>query len=306
MTSASKAPLCLTHLTPAAQEAATLPDDERIARIRADRWIGYPRAVDALKRLDALLAWPKKQRMPNLLIVGPTNNGKSMIIEKFRRNQILAPSSEKMRENIPLIVVQMPSEPSLPRVYTRVLQAIGAPLRPRMRTHELEQLSFTLLAEVGARMLIIDELHNILAGPTKNQREFLNLIRLIGNELRVPIIGLGTREAYLAIRSDDQLENRFEPFPLPVWTEGTEAITLLSSFAASFPLRRPSVLGTEEVARYVIAKSEGTIGEIAKLLTAAAMTAIMSGEEAITISVLGGCGYAGPSERRRSFERVAA
>ena len=28
---------------------------------------------------------PKRQRMPNLLIVGPTNNGKSMIIEKFKR-----------------------------------------------------------------------------------------------------------------------------------------------------------------------------------------------------------------------------
>ncbi len=52
--------------------------------IRADRWIGYPRAVEGLNRLEALFAWPNKQRMPNLLLVGPTNNGKSMIIEKFR------------------------------------------------------------------------------------------------------------------------------------------------------------------------------------------------------------------------------
>ncbi|EPK3350627.1 TniB family NTP-binding protein, partial [Pseudomonas aeruginosa] len=54
-------------------------------RLRADRWIGYPRAVEALNRLEALYAWPNKQRMPNLLLVGPTNNGKSMIVEKFRR-----------------------------------------------------------------------------------------------------------------------------------------------------------------------------------------------------------------------------
>ena len=69
----------LSHLLPAAQGLARLPADERIQRIRADRWIGYPRAVEALNRLETLYAWPNKQRMPNLLLVGPTNNGKSMM-----------------------------------------------------------------------------------------------------------------------------------------------------------------------------------------------------------------------------------
>lgn len=38
----------LSHLLPAAQGLARLPADERIQRLRADRWIGYPRAVEAL------------------------------------------------------------------------------------------------------------------------------------------------------------------------------------------------------------------------------------------------------------------
>ncbi|MFC4534937.1 TniB family NTP-binding protein [Sphaerisporangium dianthi] len=29
-----------------------------------------------------LLNWPSKQRMPKLPVIGPTNNGKSMIVEK--------------------------------------------------------------------------------------------------------------------------------------------------------------------------------------------------------------------------------
>lgn len=82
----------LSHLLPAAQGLARLPADERIQRLRADRWIGYPRAVEALNRLEALYAWPNKQRMPNLLLVGPTNNGKSMIVEKFRRTHPPAPT----------------------------------------------------------------------------------------------------------------------------------------------------------------------------------------------------------------------
>lgn len=58
-------------------------------------------------------------------------------------------------------------------------------------------------------MLVIDELHNILAGTSVRRREFLNLLRFLGNKLRILLVGVGTRDAYFAIRSDDQLENRF-------------------------------------------------------------------------------------------------
>ncbi|HAM6072634.1 TPA: AAA family ATPase, partial [Escherichia coli] len=130
-----------------------LPADERIQRLRADRWIGYPRAVEALNRLEALYAWPNKQRMPNLLLVGPTNNGKSMIVEKFRRTH--PASSDADQEHIPVLVVQMPSEPSVIRFYVALLAAMGAPLRPRPRLPEMEQLALALLRKVGVRMLVI-------------------------------------------------------------------------------------------------------------------------------------------------------
>jgi type II secretory pathway predicted ATPase ExeA len=296
-------PCDLSHLTPAAQAAALLPEEERIRRIRADRWIGYPRALEALGRLDIVLQGPPKQRMPNLLIIGPTNNGKSMIVEKFRRSrtQESGPSSE--RETLPVVVVQMPSEPSITRFYALLLAGMGAPLRPRARVAELEQLALRLMRAVGARMLVIDELHNILAGKADVRREFLNLIRFLGNELRIPIVGVGTREAYLAIRADDQLENRFEPIVLPVWVEGETTCSLLASFVASFPLRRRSELATPGLARYVLARSEGTIGEISRLVTAAAIAAVETGEEAINLKTLTLAGYASPTERRRAFER---
>ena len=43
-------PLELSHLHPAAQPVARLPAAERVQRIRADRWIGYPKAVEAVER----------------------------------------------------------------------------------------------------------------------------------------------------------------------------------------------------------------------------------------------------------------
>lgn len=220
----------LFHLLPAAQGLARLPAAERIQRIRADRWIGYPRAVEALNRLEILYAWPNKQRMPNLLLVGPTNNGKSMIIEKFRRTH--PASSDADQEHIPVLSVQMPSEPSVIRFYVALLAAMGAPLRPRPRLPEMEQLALALLRKVGVRMLVIDELHNVLAGNSVNRREFLNLLRFLGNELRIPLVGVGTREAYLAIRSDDQLENRFEPMMLPLWEANDDCCLMAAAVAA--------------------------------------------------------------------------
>lgn len=61
--------LCLA-LHPAAQRVARLPGEERMRHVRADRWIGYTRATDALARLETLFDWPARQRMPNLLLIG--------------------------------------------------------------------------------------------------------------------------------------------------------------------------------------------------------------------------------------------
>ena len=130
-----------------------------------------------------------------------------------------------------MLAVQMPSDPSVGRFYTALLAATGAPLRAgHPRVADLEQLALRVLRAVGVRALVIDELHNVLSGRGDRRREFLNLLRFLGNELRTPLVGVGTREAYLAIRSDDQLENRFAPVILPA---GRPALTPARCWPAS-------------------------------------------------------------------------
>lgn len=170
----------------------------------------------------------------------------------------------------------------------------------------LEQIALRLLRAVGVRVVVIDELHNVLGGRGETRREFLNLLRFLGNELRIPLVGVGTRDAYLAIRSDPQLENRFAPFLLPMWEPGDETVALLASFAASFPLQQPSPLATPEMATYLLTRCEGTIGELAQLLTEVATIALETGQESINQQTLTATLYAGPSERRRLSERELA
>jgi hypothetical protein len=295
--------LDLSHLTPRAQLSAMLPAEERIRKIRSERWIGYSYALQAIRDLEDLFTWPNRQRMQNMLLIGPTNNGKSMIIEKFHRNHLPQMSPDGLKEIIPVVVMQMPSEPSVTRFYTMLLHGMNAPVMRRPRVPELETLALRLMKETGVRMLIIDDLHNLLAGGSSVRSEFLNLLRFLGNILRIPIIGVGTEDAYRAIRTDDQLENRFKPFILPRWQDDDELMSLLASFATSFPLRCLSDLHNKEMARYILSRTEGTIGEIATLLTYAAIVAIETGEEAINSKTLAMADYDSPTERRRKFER---
>jgi hypothetical protein len=297
----------VSHLYPAACAVLGHSEAERTAWLRSERWIGYPRAHHALTILEDLLSLPVRQRMPNLLIIGPTNNGKTMIVEKFCRDHPSGPSADGEHEVIPVVMVQMPSEPDLKRFYAAILRAVHAPPRPpRELLATVEDFTLRLLQRIGVRMLIIDEVHNLLGGSSAQQRAFLNVLRSLGNTLRIPLVCVGTREAYLAMRSDEQLENRFEPFTLPRWQADADYASLLASFEALFPLRYPSRLSQPPLSTHILAQSEGTIGEIATFLTRAATLAIRSGQERSNLPLLSQVDYHPPSERRRLFERTLA
>jgi len=305
-------PADLAHLLPGARIAAALPDESRIDLIQtAECWIGYARARAVLARLHQLFTYgPGRLRPPNALIVASSNNGKSTLIERFRRDHEPPPGAGDRAdaETIPVVAVQMPTEPSIARFYATLLDELGAPHNSRVgrgaRKHDLERLGLEVLRAIGTRILIIDELHNLLAGRQDARREFLNLLRYLGNALRIPVIGAGTRDAYLAVRTDPQLENRFEPIALPLWEVDLETATLIASFVASLPLRRASPeLCRIGLLRTIITRSGGTIGEILAFVRAAAVAAIESGEEKITGRALDQAAYRGPGERRVRLDR---
>ncbi|HIP22617.1 MAG TPA: hypothetical protein EYG79_03315 [Rhodobacteraceae bacterium] len=76
----------MKHLKQETRRIAKLPPEERLSYLKSDRWIGYTRAQSALSEMSALIEdQPGRVRPQNMLIVGPSNNGKSTIAEKFLR-----------------------------------------------------------------------------------------------------------------------------------------------------------------------------------------------------------------------------
>jgi hypothetical protein len=289
------------HLHPSTRQFADEDAPSRIRRIRTDRWIGYARAEAVLAALEDLLTFPKRMRMPNLLLVGPTNNGKTMVVEKFRRTHLATGAGEPAEGAalVPVLKMQMPSGPDEGRFFGAILDALGMPFSPRDRIAIKQDTAVRLMRATKVRLLVIDELHNLLSGTTMQQRRLLNVLRWLGNELQIPLIGVGTVEALRAIRSDDQLVNRFEPFPLPLWTDDDEYRRLLSTLEAVLPLRKPSHLTEPAMAARILSASEGVLGEIIAIVIRAAVLAVDTGKETISARMMESAGFIRPSERRR-------
>lgn len=289
------------HLHASIRGAADGEADTRIRRIRTDRWVSYARAESALIAMDDLLNFPKRTRMPNLLLVGPTNNGKTMIVEKFRRAHPATPASqtENGAAHIPVLRVQMPAGPDEPRFFGAILEELGFPHVLSDRVSKRQDAALRMMRETRVRVLIIDEVHNILSGTRLQQRRLLNLLRWVGNELQISLIAVGTAEALHAVQSDDQLANRFEPVGLPPWRAGTEFEQLLSTLEAVLPLRSPSNLTGSDLSHKILAMAEGILGEIVSIVTRAAVRAVSTGRESITADLIDQTGFIAPSQRRR-------
>lgn len=294
----------LEHLNDSARALLALPDEERILKIRSERWIGYPRAKSILARLEELVAYPRTHRMPNLLLVGDTNNGKTMLARRFVQAHPAQDNPAGDNVLAPVILVQAPPVPDEGRFYNAILELLFAPYRPGERVDKKQFQVMKLLRYVELKVLVIDEIHHILAGNLNRQRAFLNVLKYLGNELQISIVGVGTRDAFRAIQTDPQLANRFEPVVLPRWSPDNDFLRLLVSFERMLPLRNPSCLHGTELSTRLFAMSEGYIGELSRVLTETAAHAVLSGRERVDLKTLDCIGWTPPSERKRGIDRI--
>ena len=271
----------MTHLHPAARVLAGLEDAQRVRSLQRDRWIDYPRATEALRRLERLLQTPERERMPCMVMHGPSNIGKSLIIAKFLREH--PPQFDRHRgvERRAAIAMQMPPTPDQSRFYRALLFELGAPQSTSATLATLEHLARDILRRVAPRMLIVDEVHHLLAGSHREQRASLNLLKYLADDLKISIVAVGTSDAPVAFQSDAQMSSRFTLFEVPRWSESDDFRRLLRAFEQALPLRRASDLVQRPIVQFLIAASAGLLGEVSRLLNQAAEQAIHDHTERI-------------------------
>jgi hypothetical protein len=287
------------HLSKAAIKLVDLPDDQRILAIKKGAWIPYPRAQQILAQMEELFDHPRIVRMPNMLIVGPSNNGKTQILRHFEEKHKPDPNKDGDYSIVPVLFVEAPGKPDIGAFYDRILEAVWQPYSIRAKDPEKELEVKKVLRSIQLKVLMIDEIQHLVAGGQAKQREFRNSLKSLGNQLQISIIAAGVNEAFNAFNTDEQLSNRFEPEFLPKWSLNNEYGDLLESFERRIPLRKPSNLRADPaIAQKVLWMSEGILGEIHEVLKRAAILAIKEKTEQITLKIIEKIRWTMPSKRK--------
>lgn len=267
------------------------------------RWIGYPLAVEIIKTLESLLIEQEKSRMPNLLISGESNNGKTTIIEHFVKQKGIAYLDEESKSVRPIILAQSPPEANEKRLLISILQQFLTPYRESSSAQKLTDQLIHLMKECHVKMLIIDEIHSMLTGSARQQSLVMNVIKGLSNQLRIPIVGVGTEKAVLMLHTDPQHSSRFDVINLPVWKMDRNFQSLLASFERFLPLSKPSNLHKAELALLIHSISGGNLGNVHRLLRECAKEAIKSGKEQIDSEIIQSNNWVRPTKGVRSLFR---
>ncbi|NKL25011.1 TniB family NTP-binding protein [Rhizobium leguminosarum] len=266
--------------------------EERIAYIRAPRWIGHHAAQDSHRRLAELLLRPPSLRTQGLMLVGPYANGKTMIAERFAVEHLR--TSPKQR----VWIAQTREGAGLGHFYASILQALRAPGADMWNLgRKAEQLDH-LLASVRPRVLIFDEFHNALRGRARDVEAVFAFLRRIGRQYDISPVLIGEVAVCDFINATSEMASRFDLVAVPRWQYDENYLMLLDSLEAALPLAKSSDLSTEPLARLIFSLSEGLIGEIVTIVTKAAVAAIRSGSERITKAGIDELHHVPVSQRR--------
>jgi hypothetical protein len=271
----------ISHLTADAAYWLGENDERRVRAIQARRWVLYLRAKQVLERLNRLLDHPRGTRMPSVAIYGDSGMGKTMLMKRFRDDH---PPSFDLRTGIlktPVLAMEMTSRPGERRFYAELLTLLGAPQRPHADIAQMEQAALRIMEAIGVQVLVIDEVHNILAGTYREQPIVLNTLRFLSNRLQISLVCFGVNEAREAIGGDVQLARRFEQFTLSRWAANEQFETLVTSILRNTPLRKPSVL-TPKSLRRMLQITEGITANIFHMMNSLAVEAVETGAEQVT------------------------
>ncbi|MFT3812965.1 MAG: TniB family NTP-binding protein [Acidovorax sp.] len=279
-----------------------LSPEERIRFLYEARWIGYARAKLILDDMAALMRMPKVPRMRNMLIVGDSNNGKTKLIERFKELYGEGYVSEDSQSIRPVIIVEAPPSADEKGLYLSILSQFWSPYKKNGTVTELRYDAIARLRMCKAEILIIDELHSLLVGPASKLRIVMNTIKMLCNELRIPIVGVGTRDAVRVLHSDPQHASRFDVYALPLWKLDLEFQTLLAGFESVLPLKKPSGLANPVMATMLFEICEGNLGDLHRLLMECSKAAIRSEKECITREIVTSKAWVKPTKGIREVQ----
>lgn len=279
-TSASPAPMGRLH--PEAEAVLQATPAVRAQVIIKDRMIRYPALAAVEAQADWLFKEVRRKRARGLVVSARAGNGKSSLAEAISRR--FKPTED--HGNPCALMISMSGARDARTVYGRIMEELGSPARISHRLSDREMLVTRLLKIVKCRLLILDEVQDLLLGSERDQQRALEAIKFLMNELRLPVLAFGTEKAVQGFSSDAHLKARFAEVDLPLWKADDTLANFLATYERFLPLKKFSNLASPDKVAVLAKVGGGVLDTIIQRIQNAALMAIADGSEQITKSLL--------------------
>ncbi|WP_085597650.1 MULTISPECIES: TniB family NTP-binding protein [unclassified Pseudomonas] len=265
----------LSHIKESRRSLALLGVSERIESINKRIWVDCPQCSRVERVIENMLNADGLSPAPCLLVCGEGGAGKTSIINRIKKKQS---SLEEL-----IAFTTLSESPDGLRFRDLLLMALGVPFREQGRSKIPNGLEkYLQLRRFSA--IVIDEFHEALLVQRGEQRRNLSMLKtLSGAPYHLRVMGFGIPSALNALQQDPQLERRFEVLKILPWEEGDEFRSFLASVEENLPLRKASCLYSQEIVKYLLSNTNGTMDQVLKVIRFGAIHAIINGEEKITV-----------------------
>lgn len=275
----------------------------RLAHLGSDLTIETPQVKSVISKVVQLILLnrPRNSGRCGLLISGESGTGKTTAAKaamkyvhaRYRRD---VPDPEA-QGRIPVVYIEVPPGSTGKALASQFARFLGLPVMPRDTLEYLLHLVSSGMTEVGTKLVVVDELHNLKRTNPGNS-ESVDVLKSLSNRIAATFVYVGINIHQGGLLTEErgrQLAGRFTlellgPYELANAAERDQWGKLIKSFEADLGLISHQPGDLLELAKYLHDRTRGSIGSLAHQLIGAAQGLIFAGtapeDERITEAVL--------------------
>jgi len=287
------------HLNKETKAVMILSLDDKVAWVRKDHFVSYPKAKKILRDLDWIITQPQKpyNDLDSITIIGETGVGKTSIVSKFKDLYMKSENNGDYEEHTVAHCVLPDAALGLKGLYISILKAepfnypVSEDRLRRRTTHQLEDACIDLLKKTNVRILFVDEIQHALGSKVQTTLNSLKRVLLLSG---VPLVPVGTERTKEVLEMDDQLNDRCPVksySKLCLWEADDDFRRFLKGYESFLPFPEPSNLHSVQKAMKIFdlvkTNDEQTnLRRVSRLIKRIAINALYDNQPSITMDYI--------------------
>jgi Bacterial TniB protein len=240
-------------------------------------------------RLLMLLNQREISARRSLIIDGPWATGKTTTIKLLGRiHEQRVRRRYPDQDRIPVVYITTPPKGSPRKLASEFAHFLGLPTRPRYNTNDIVDSVCHVLTQARTDLVIVDEIHNLNLATTAGE-DMSDHLKYFTEHLPATFVFAGInveRSGLFTGMRGRQVSARSVLVHTGPFEFGDEWRSLVASLEAALRLHlhQPGTLTRN--AKYLHQRTGGSISSLSQLVRTAALSAILSGTEAVTRDLL--------------------